>query len=444
MNKMNKTILVVDDTPDTLEVVRRYLEAAGYVVFVSRNVPDAMSVLESQDIDLVITDFRMPRIDGLELLKHIRENYRNLGTIMITGYASIRGAIDAIKEGAEEYLLKPFTESELLDSVQQAIMKLDLRNVAKTDGPLVLKDCDIIGESKAIQDTLRAVKMASSSTATVLINGESGTGKELIARAIHYNSNRPRGAFIAVNCGGIPKDLYESELFGHVKGSFTGATESRAGFFQTADGGSLFLDEISETPLSLQVKLLRVLQEKEIFMVGQSRPQKVDARIIVATNKDLQSLIQSGKFRQDHFYRINVETIDVPPLRSRGNDVILLARYFLEKYSEEMGKPLPDLSDRALKILTDYGWPGNIRELENLIQRCVVMSDRDIIEAVDFPAHMRHSINRNGRVDQSLAEVEMEYITRVVSSLNGNLTKAADILKIDRKTLRTKLKCKVP
>jgi two-component system response regulator HydG len=284
------------------------------------------------------------------------------------------------------------------------------------------------------------IAKAASTSATVLISGESGTGKELIARAIHYSSPRNTAPFVPVNCGAIPEELLESELFGHVKGAFTGATETRAGFFQTADGGTIFLDEISETRLSMQVKLLRVLQDKEVCMVGSTRSRKVDARILASTNKDLLSLVKKGGFREDLFFRLNVITIDLPPLRERSDDILLLAHHFVKQFSEESGKPTPRFSDEALQVLRNYHWPGNVRELENVIQRLVIMTDGNLIEVPDLPSLMRFSALRGEGFNRTLAEVETEYIRNVLASVEGNKTRASEILGIDRKTLREKLR----
>ncbi|MDH5468656.1 MAG: sigma-54 dependent transcriptional regulator, partial [Candidatus Aminicenantes bacterium] len=291
-------ILVVDDSPDTLEVLQRNLESRGYRVFTAPGAVEAIKILESTAMDLVITDLKMPKVDGLSLVRHIQENFKDTEVMMITGYPSIEGAVEAVKTGAEEYLSKPFTDEELFVAVKRVLDKLHERRAAQkmADKPSVVRH-GLIGESKAMRKVLNAIEKSASSSATVLITGESGTGKELVARAIHYNSSRASAPFVPINCGGIPEALLESELFGYVKGAFTGASETRAGFFQTAEGGTIFLDEISETSLSMQVKLLRVLQDKEVIMVGERRPQKVDVRIIAATNKDLQSLVNKGSFR---------------------------------------------------------------------------------------------------------------------------------------------------
>jgi two-component system response regulator HydG len=361
--------------------------------------------------------------------------------MMITGYPTIEGAVTAVKTGAEEYLTKPFTDKELLCAVQRVLDKLHLRQATQVQSSLKLPaSYGFIGESEAMQGVFSAIDKAASTSATLLIIGESGTGKELLARAIHYNSSRASAPFVPVNCGAIPQELLESELFGHIKGAFTGATETRAGFFQTADGGTIFLDEISETSLSMQVKLLRVLQDKEVCMVGSTRSRKVDVRILASTNKDLLSLVKKGAFREDLFYRIHVITIELPPLRKRGDDILLLIQHFSTKFATEAGKGTPRFSDEALQTLRNYHWPGNIRELENVVQRLVIMTDGDLIEVPDLPSLMRFSALRETGFHRTLAEVEAEYIRNVLESVSGNKSRAAEILGIDRKTLREKLK----
>lgn len=434
-------ILVVDDNPDTLEVLQRNLTLQRYQVFTAPGVVEAIGVLETTTLDLVITDLKMPRINGLDLIKHVRENFKDTETMMITGYATIEGAVEAVKTGAEEYLPKPFTAEELFSAVRRVLDKLHMRRTGQAPShrkPPALHG--LIGESESMRKVFGDIVKTASVSATVLITGESGTGKELVARAIHYSSSRASAAFVPVNCGGIPESLLESELFGHVKGAFTGATESRSGFFQTADGGTIFLDEISETSLSMQVKLLRVLQDKIVYMVGSRRPQKVDVRIVAATNKNLVSLVKKEVFREDLFYRINVITIDIPPLRERGDDILLLANRFATEYAEESGKPTPRFSDSALEVLKNYYWPGNVRELQNVIQRLVLMTEEDIIDVPDLPSLMRFSALRGTGFNRTLVEVETQHILNVLESVDGNKTQAAKILGIDRKTLREKLK----
>jgi len=434
-------ILIVDDSVNTLEVLRRNLTAAGYQVFTAPGVPGAIKILEQTQLDLVITDLKMPNVGGLDLVRHIRENFKDTEAMMITGYPSIEGAVEAVKTGAEEFLAKPFTDTELLSAVQRVLDKAKVRRsgLTKTDRAVPAHK-GLIGRSEGMRKVFIAINKASSSSATVLITGESGTGKELAARAIHYSSARSAAPFVPVNCGGIPEGLLESELFGHVKGAFTGAIDSRAGFFHAADGGTIFLDEISDMSLAMQAKLLRVLQDKKVCMVGSNRTRKVDVRILAATNKDLQSLVKKGLFREDLFYRLNVITIVIPPLRERADDILLLAHHFLTKFAAESGKPQLRFSDEALQSLRSYNWPGNVRELENVIQHLVVMTDGGLIEVPDLPSLMRFSVLRKTGFDRTLAEVESEYITNVLASVDGNKTRAAEILGIDRKTLREKLK----
>jgi len=432
------TILVVDDSPDALELMKRHLGPAGHTVIAALSAEEASHLLKDTAFDLVITDMKMPRVTGLDLIRHIRTNYKGVGILMVTGYPSIGGAVEAVRLGAEDYLAKPFTKKELLDAVEATLTKQRQRILGPPAAPA---PSGIIGESEAMQSVFHAIEKAAAVRANVLITGESGTGKELVARAIHYKSDRASHPFVPVNCGGIPEGLLESELFGHVKGAFTGAAETRAGFFQTGNKGTIFLDEVGETSLAMQVKLLRVLQEKEICMVGSARSQKVDARIIAGTNKNLQSLIAGGRFREDLFYRLNVITLELPPLRSRGADVLLLTRYFSAKYAAEMGRAAPQYTDRALESLNHYSWPGNVRELENLVQRIMAMTEGDIIDAPDLPPGMRSECFAEERgLDRSLEQVEAEYIRHVLERVEGNKSQAAKILGIDRKTLREKLK----
>jgi len=436
-----RRILVVDDAPNTLEVLRRNLTLKGYQVFTAPGVVEAIKILDATPVDLVITDLKMPRVSGLDLIRHVRENFKDTEVMMITGYATVVGAVKALKIGAEEYLPKPFTDEELFSAVRRALDKLHVRRAGQGHLPRMPRNAyGLLGESAEMRKVFEAIAKVAPIPATVLITGESGTGKELVARAIHYSSSRASAPFVPVNCGGIPEELLESELFGYVKGAFTGATESRAGFFQTADGGTIFLDEISDTSPSMQVKLLRVLQDKEVCMVGARRTRKVDVRILAATNKDLLSLVKRGVFREDLFFRLNVITIAIPPLRQRGNDIFLLTSHIATKFAEELGKPTMRFSDNALRVLKNYYWPGNVRELENVIQRLVVMTDGDLIEVPDLPSLMRFSALRETGMNRTLAEVEAEYIRNVLASVDDNKTQAAKILGIDRKTLREKLK----
>ncbi len=439
--KKKKTyrILAVDDSPDTLEVIQRNLQTHGYQVKTVTSAEAALDFLKITTVDLLITDYKMPRVSGLDLLKHVTENHKDIEVMMITGYPCVDGAVQAIKDGAEEYLVKPFTDQELIEAVERIVEKQARREMVESS-----YDQDhfhgIIGKSPGMKKAYKLVNRAASTSANVLISGESGTGKELVARAVHYMSDRRSATFVPVNCTAIPDTLLESELFGHVKGAFTGAKETRSGFFQIADGGTIFLDEIGDASLKLQGKLLRVLQNKEICMVGSSRFRHVDVRIVAATHKDLPKLIEQGQFREDLYYRLNVIDITIPPLGDRGEDILYLINYFTEKFAAEMKRPTPRYSDAAIKIFRSYNWPGNVRELENLIQRLVVIVDSDTIDTADLPEHLRFSLSVGTDVKRTLAQVEADHIRKVMRSVGGNKSQAAKILSIDPKTLRTRLK----
>lgn len=434
-------ILVVDDNKDTLELISRNLKSRNYIVFTADNVHRAIEILEKETIELVITDMKMPEIGGLDLTRHVRDNHPDTEVIMITGYPSIDGAVEAVKIGAKEYITKPFTDEELFAAVEKILTELKMRRIKSDAGEKYAHYRDIIGESTAMQRVYNMIKKASLTNVTVLITGESGTGKEMTARGIHYGSHRSSHRFVPVNCGAIPEELLESELFGYVKGAFTGANETRAGFFQTADGGTIFLDEITEMSLSMQVKLLRVLQDKQVYMIGARKPQQIDVRIIAATNKDLNKMIEKNMFREDLFFRLNVFNIELPALRERDNDIIILLKHFTSKFAEEMGKEVPKYSTEALKALKQYPWPGNVRELENIVQRLIVMNENRKIEITDLPSIMRYTVvNGQGKLKKTLNEVETEHIQRVLEGTKWNKTKAAEILGIDRKTLRDKIK----
>jgi len=439
-------ILVVDDAPETLEILRRNLSAEGYRVVTAPSVGEAVEVLESTAIDVVVTDYKMPKVGGLTLVRHVRENHPDVGVMMITGYATVGGAVEAMKTGAEEYLPKPFTDEELLAAVRRTLDGLQLRRIGRQpEGDLPMARFGLLGRSKPMLELFRSITKASNVTATVLVLGETGTGKELVARAIHYGSSRSQAPFVAVNCGGIPEGLVERELFGHVKGAFTGAMESRDGFFQAAGGGTIFLDEVSETSAAMQVRLLRVLQEREVCRIGETRPRQLDVRVMTASNKALRGLVDKGGFREDLYYRLNVVEISVPPLRERGDgDVIELVRYFADLFAREVGIPNLRFTDRALTALCNHDWPGNVRELENTIQRLAVMTGEDVIDASDLPASMRFSAPRSSGAGRSLAEVELQHIQAVLAHVGGNKSEAARILGIDRKTLREKLRAVSP
>ena len=439
MQEKGATILAVDDSAATLEVISRNLTAAGYTVHVCGSVEEAGAFLDETPVDLVITDYKMPRANGLELIKHVRDNFRDTEIMMITGYPSVTGAVEAMRDGAGEYLAKPFTGEELL-AVVRRILDRQARRRAAHDERQGEGNFGIIGDCPEMQAVFGLIRKAARTSANVFISGESGTGKELVARAVHYNSDRRAFAFVPVNCSAIPDTLLESELFGHVKGAFTGARESRAGFFEIANGGTIFLDEIGDASPSLQAKLLRVMQSKEFCMVGSSRIRTVDTRIIAASHKNLRHLVDQGLFREDLFYRIHVMEIRLPSLAERGDDILKLANHFLHKFSGDMNREAPRLTDEALEALSQYAWPGNVRELENLVQRLVIVCDGPVIDVTDLPESMRFTISRSRHGDKTLAEVEAEHIRAVLARTGDNKTRAAEILGIDRKTLREKLK----
>lgn len=434
----NTSILVVDDSAETLELIKRNLESANYLVYTAPSVQAAVALLNGVHVDMVITDLKMPGENGMELVRHVSENFKGVGILVITGFPSIQGAVESIKIGAEEYLVKSFTDKELFDAVERVLAKTSRNNKATiTNAP---QNFGIIGESQEMLDIFRTITKVKSTNATVLITGESGTGKELIARALHYGGHASNVPFVPVNCGGIPDSLLESELFGYVKGSFTGATETRAGFFQTADGGTIFLDEISNTSLAMQAKLLRVLQDKEFYMVGSKKSHKVNVRIVAATNVDLPQLVKKGLFREDLYYRLNIISIELPPLRERGNDIVLLTDFFLSKFTRELGKKPIHLTPKAMQAFKAHGWPGNVRELQNVIQRLVILADDNSIDVTDLPESFRFSASRSKGLNRTLEDVESEYILNVLAANQNNISRAAGVLGIDRKTLREKLK----
>lgn len=433
----HKSILVVDDSAETVELIKRNLESVGYTIYTASNVQTALRSLEARTFDMVITDLKMPDGSGLDIVRHTSENYKNVGILVITGFPSIQGAVESIRIGAEEYLVKPFTDKELFDSVDRVLSRLPGKKTKHVTG--TVPDFGIIGESEKMVNVFKSIAKAKTTNATVLISGESGTGKELVARAVHYGGQSSNTPFVPVNCGGIPDALLESELFGYVKGAFTGATETRAGFFQTADGGTIFLDEIGNTSLAMQAKLLRVLQEKEFYMVGSKRQQKVNVRIVAATNVNLMQLVKNGKFREDLYYRLNIIAIDLPALREREQDVDLLADFFISKYCTELKKSVR-LSPKARHAFHRYAWPGNVRELQNLLHRLVIFAEGEVIDVPDLPDTFRYSALRTKGGNRTLAEVEHEHILHALSMHQHNISRTAETLGIDRKTLREKIK----
>ncbi|HEA23134.1 hypothetical protein LCGC14_2031590 [marine sediment metagenome] len=435
-----ENILIVDDDIDILELLQRHLQSMEYHTFKAISVKEALFILKDTFIDLLITDIQMPEVDGLQLLKFTNEHYPEIPKLVVTGYPSVDGALEVIQSGATDYLSKPFTKDELRQGIEKAFAQGARRKKQK---PISQRShcntyADMVGESEAFGAVVNIIDRVKDNKATVIVKGESGTGKELVARAIHYSGKFSRAPFIAVNCGAIPENLQEAELFGYKKGAFTGANENRNGFFQAAEGGTLFLDEIGTASLAVQTKLLRALQEKEITKVGSQKAEKVDIRIIAATNADLLEDIKKKTFREDLYYRLTVVEINVPPLRERKSDIPLLVEKFLRKYGVEYKDRLLRISPEAFKVLQRYNWPGNIRELENIIQRTVIMSD-GLIEVNDLPDFLKFEIDFPEEDFLPLREMEKEYVRRVLIHTQGNKTKAAEMLQIDRKTLRDKL-----
>lgn len=438
-----ENILIVDDDINILELLQRHLHSMNYHTYKAVSVKEAVAILRDTEIDLLITDLKMPEVDGFELIQFASEHYPNMPKLVVTGYPSVQDALSAIKSGAVDYLVKPFTKEELKQSVLKSLSTATKRKISSETSRQGTqseskKYNEIVGESEGIKNVTQIIDRVKDNKATIFISGESGTGKELVARSIHYNGKFSRAPFIAVNCGGIPENLLESELFGYVKGAFTGANENRDGFFQAADGGTIFLDEIGNASLAVQSRLLRVLQEKEVMKVGDRKTEKIDVRVIAATNSNLKEMIAKETFREDLFYRLTVVEINVPPLRDRKEDIPLLADKFLFKYGNEYKDRYVTIDPEAQVLLQRYDWPGNIRELENVIQRAVIMCDRTI-GVEDLPETLKYQIDFPKEELVPLKEMEKKYIEKVLVATGNNQTKAAEILNIDRKTLRSKI-----
>jgi DNA-binding NtrC family response regulator len=436
-------ILVVDDEASVRELLRRGLSQMGhFLVDVASNGLEAIEKIEKDLFDLVLTDLKMPEMGGIELLKTIKGTRPELTVIIMTAHGSIETAVEAMKKGADDYITKPIDFNELLIHISKAQkqslilkenrwLKLEVRKKFEFD--------KIIGKSKRMQEVFSLIEKVAASNSTVIIYGGSGTGKELVAKAIHHHSLRAEKPFVPFNCGAIPEPLVESELFGHVKGAFTGAVQTQKGLFEEAEGGTLFLDEISTIPLSAQVKLLRVLQEKEIMRVGSTERIKIDVRMIAATNDDLEASMKRGKFREDLFYRLHVFPVFLPNLKDRKEDISLLAHHFLDLYNKETRKTLKGISREAMNILMDHDWPGNVRELENVIERAVIVAEQDELMPDDLPKTLfeesSNLVRQGAKGHKSLDEIKAEYIIEILKETNGNKRTAAQILKVNPRTL---------
>ena len=447
-------ILLIDDEPDSCKALSLLLSKAGYSVESCHSGEKALSLLRTHPFDLIISDLLLPGVSGIDILKQVKEDSPETCVILITGNASAETAVEAMKEGALDYITKPFNFERLKIQVAKALEKsrLVLENqYLRQQLHGRYRFDNIIGTSQAMQLVFERMEKIAGTDSTILVLGASGTGKELVAKAIHYNSSRKDKPFIAINCGAIPEDLLESELFGHVKGAFTSAVADKPGKFEVANGGTIFLDEIGDMPLHLQMKLLRVLQEHEIERIGSSRKIHLDVRLISATNVDLQLKVKEGRFREDLYYRLNVIPIHLPPLKERRGDIPQLARYFMEKICKEMNRPLIGIGADALRAMEAYDWPGNVREMENIIERTVALTDSTEIGCSDLPSDIGKfqsqeltitpKITANGiDMNQVIADIERELIVQALDLGHGVKARAAELLNINRTTLVEKIK----
>lgn len=442
---MAHKILIVDDEKNTREGLKWALESQSHEVILATDGEQALVLLGDHPVDLVVSDLRMPKMDGMELLQHVREEFPDTEFVMLTGHGTVETAVEAMKSGAFDYLMKPVNLEELGLLVKRVFEQRDLKKEnerlrAEVNHRYGFEN--IIGNSPSMHRIFQIIRQVAPTRASVLIQGETGTGKELVARAIHYNSPRKSKAFVAVNCGALSQSLLESELFGHEKGSFTGAIRQRAGRFEAADKGTIFLDEIGETTPEFQVKLLRVLQEQEFERVGGGKAVKIDVRVIAATNRDLRKEVDEGRFREDLFYRLNVIRIDVPPLRERPDDIPLLVHHYLAEFNKEHGRNLT-ISPKAVAILQNHTWPGNVRQLRTMMESVCILTPSKEITPAHLPEELRHDPAEGSplrlTVGMTVHDAERELIRATLAEFEGNKAKAARVLGLGRKTLYRKL-----
>ena len=448
MTQNTRTILLVEDEDLARKNLERILNKEGYSVVATGSGSKALDLLRDEEFDLVLTDLKMKNVDGMEILKASKSRAPQTEVIMITGYATVDSAVEAMKEGAYHYLAKPYKLEEVRKTVREALLKRELtlenralKTALAEKGP---RHTEIIGYSQAIASALSRMKQIAPTETNVLLLGESGTGKELFARAIHESSQRRDNRFVAFNCGSFTEELMANELFGHEKGSYTGAHSTKKGLLEVAAGGTVFLDEVGDMPLSMQIKLLRVIQEREVLRIGGVNAVAVNVRFVAATHRDLKREVEAGRFRQDLYYRLNVITLRLPPLTEREGDIPLLVNHFLARKMKELNKEITEIDPKAMEVLEAYSWPGNVRELENVIERSVALTQGEVIKPEVLPEYIRslsvETFRKHWSSIPTLEEQEIEYIRWVLKQCRGNKSKAAQIMGIDRVSLWRKMK----
>jgi two-component system response regulator AtoC len=434
-------LLVIDDDAVTRELLTEVLQGEGYTVEACDSGRAALQRTREETFALAITDVRMPEMDGIAVTQELKKRQPELQVIVMTAFGSVETAVEAIRHGAFDYVSKPMNLEEIKSTVRRALTERHMTESPADGGPPIVDTSLVVGRSPAMVEVYRTVARVASSRSTVLIEGESGTGKELIAAALHRHSDRAGGRFVAVDCGSLTDTLLESELFGYVRGAFTGAVGDKKGLFEEANGGTIFLDEIGDIGPSMQAKLLRVLQEYEVKRVGGQEWIHVDVRVVAATNRNLEQLVQQGTFRDDLFYRLKVVTVSLPPLRDRREDIPLLAEHFVRRYAERSGKSITRVTPEAMQLLTEYPWPGNIRELEHCIERAVALANGQVLTPDDLAPELRSSIDATlFRGAPTLEEVKRRYLAHVLQETGGNISRAATILGVERRSLQRMLR----